>query len=252
MKKIVPTAALVIAIIVAVIWWHSSANAPQGQNLEGLTSQTTQQQAAQKVSHSTSTASFNKNQYSLTDPTSLWVVVNKDRPLNPIDYAPSDLVSVGNGQQMRAAAASAFKQMQSAASVQGLSIYAASGYRSYQTQEAAYGSMVKAYGQAYADSLSARPGYSEHQTGWAVDIGTGSCSLSNCFATTPSGKWVAANAYKYGFLMRYPQDYQNITGYDFESWHFRYIGIALATELHNTGIKTLEQFFGLPDAPNYQ
>ncbi len=236
-KLIVPV--IIVLIIIGVIFWHHNAGAPQYNNRGASPTKAT-------------SATFNKQQYSLTDPTSLWVVVNKLRPLDPIDYAPSDLVSVGNGQEMRAEAASALKSMIAAAGKQGLNLYAASGYRSYDTQVAAYGSMVKAGGVSYADSLSARPGYSEHQTGWAVDLGTGNCSIDNCFANTPAGEWVAANAYKYGFLLRYPKGLTSITGYDWESWHYRYVGVSLATELHNTNTLTLEQFFGLPPAPNYQ
>jgi D-alanyl-D-alanine carboxypeptidase len=77
------------------------------------------------------------------------------------------------------------------------------------------------------------------------------CPLKACFADTDQGKWLAANAYKWGFILRYPNGMTNITGYEFEPWHYRYVGIELATEMHTTGIKTLEQFFGLPAAPDY-
>lgn len=240
MKKIIAWVVIIIVVVIAgLAIFNHPASAPK-------------HNSSTASSSSSQAASFNKKQYSLTDPASPWVVVNKLRPLNPVDYAPSDLVSAGNGQEMRAEAASQLKKMQAAASAEGLNFYAASGYRSYQTQVAAYTSMVNSGGQAYADSLSARPGYSEHQTGWAVDLGTGSCSIDNCFATTPAGQWVSTNAYKFGFLLRYPKGLQSITGYDWESWHYRYIGVELATELHKTGTLTLEQFFNLPPAPNYK
>ena len=195
-------------------------------------------------------AAFDKTKYSLTDPASLWVVVNKQRPLSPQDYAPTDLSAIGNGQLMRAEAAQAFLSLQTAAKSAGYSLVAESGYRSYSTQVSVYNSEVKTYGQAKADSESARPGYSEHQTGWAVDIGTPGC-FEDCFGTKPDSKWLLANAYTYGFVLRYPSDKSDITGYRNEPWHFRYVGTDLAAEMHTQNIETLEEFFGLPAAPNY-
>ncbi len=190
-------------------------------------------------------AGFNKTKYSIDNPASIWIVVNKWRPLNPITYAPSDLVPVGNGQYMRAQAASALLQMFRAASAQGLHLDALSGYRSYQTQTLVYNNEVKNNGQLVADSESARPGHSEHQTGLAVDIGGGGCGIENCFGQTKQGQWVAAHAYMYGFIVRYTASKQAITGYRAEPWHIRYIGVELSTQLHNTHISTLEEFFGL-------
>ncbi|MGH7239808.1 MAG: M15 family metallopeptidase, partial [Candidatus Saccharimonadales bacterium] len=77
------------------------------------------------------------------------------------------------------------------------------------------------------------------------------CNVAQCFANTTEGKWLAANAYLYGFVIRYPKGFENITGYEYEPWHVRYIGKSLSEEMHKTGVKTLEQFFGLPAAPNY-
>jgi D-alanyl-D-alanine carboxypeptidase len=198
------------------------------------------------------TPTFNKKQYSLTDPNSPWVIVNKQHPLDPVSYAPSDLVSIGNGQQMRAEAASALQKLFADATTAGYTLVADSGYRSYTTQVSTYGSIVKAYGQTYADTVSARPGFSEHQTGWAVDIGTGACHVADCFGDTAGGKWAQANAYKYGFLLRYPDTLTSVTGYSHEAWHFRYIGIPLATELHNKNVQTLEQFFDVSGGTTYK
>jgi D-alanyl-D-alanine carboxypeptidase len=195
---------------------------------------------------------FNKKQYSLTDPASPWAIVNKQHPLNPVGYAPTDLTSVGNGQQMRAEAASSLQKMFTDAATAGYTLIADSGYRSYNTQVSTYNSIVKAYGQSYADTVSARPGFSEHQTGWAVDIGTGSCHVQDCFGDTAGGKWTQDNAYKYGFLLRYPQSLTAITGYSNEAWHFRYIGVPLATELHNKNVLTLEQFFNVTGGTIYK
>jgi zinc D-Ala-D-Ala carboxypeptidase len=102
-----------------------------------------------------------------------------------------------------------------------------------------------------SDPTTAPPGRSEHQTGLAIDIGSesGYCSLAECFADTPEGQWLAANAWRFGFLLRYPADKIDITGYTFEPWHYRYIGVDLSTEMHERGVTTLEEFFGLPAAP---
>lgn len=195
--------------------------------------------------------SFDKLAHSLSDPSSIWVVVNKTRPLNPTDYAPSDLVAVGGGQKLRQEAASAFRDLQTAAKSANLSIGALSGYRSYATQVSVYANEVKNFGRVKADAESARPGTSEHQTGWAVDVGGGGCGIEDCFGNTDEGKWLAKHAYEFGFIIRYTTDKQHVTGYRAEPWHIRYIGIELANEMQRSSIATLEEFFGLPAAPDY-
>lgn len=194
---------------------------------------------------------FNKGLYSTSDVTSIWVVVNKQRPLSPVDYAPSDLVSVGGGQRMRSEPATNLTNLINAAAAEGLRVIPMSGYRSYQTQVSVYNNEVNTYGQAVADSQSARPGTSEHQSGLSIDVGGGGCGIEDCFGNTAEGKWVAVNAYKYGFIVRYTEGKQAITGYRAEPWHIRYVGVALATEMQQKGVQTLEEFFGLPAAPNY-
>ncbi len=194
---------------------------------------------------------FDKTKYSYDDPTSIWVVSNKQRPLNPKNYAPSDLVSVGGGQQLRKEAADNLSKLLAGAKTAGLTMSPLSGYRSYNTQVTVYGNEVKANGQAVADSQSARPGYSEHQTGLAIDVGGGGCGIEDCFGDTAAGKWLAANAHAYGFIIRYPEGKQDVTGYRYEPWHIRYIGTDLAAEMHKKGALTLEEFFGLPAAPSY-
>lgn len=188
---------------------------------------------------------FDKTRHSLADASSIWVVANKQRPLEPPRYAPADLVSVGGGQQMRAEPAAALAAMFAAAQAEGLALQPLSGYRSYARQQTVYNNYVSTYGQDEADTFSAKPGHSEHQTGLAIDIGGGGCGIEECFGNTPHGKWVAANAYKYGFIIRYPAGKQDATGYKYEPWHIRYVGIELATEMHNQNILTLEEFFGL-------
>ncbi len=228
-KIIVLIAVILLVIIVVFLLIRGTASAPH--------SQTTN-----KSSQSTA---FDKTARSTTDPASIWVVVNKQRPLNPLTYTPPDLNTVGNGQQLRSEAATALQQMIADAKAQGLIIKPLSGYRSYATQQAVYASEVRLYGQVKADTESAKPGYSEHQTGLAIDVGGGGCGIEDCFGTTAEGKWLAANAYKYGFIVRYRADNQAITGYRAEPWHIRYIGKDLSEELNRTNTTTLEQFFGL-------
>jgi D-alanyl-D-alanine carboxypeptidase len=201
---------------------------------------------------------FNKHALSIDDPNSIWVVVNKLRPLNPRSYGPPDIITVpvahDNPPQMRKVAGDALVQMFAAGKAAGAGgMQIQSAWRPYSTQVRVYAGWVKSLGQAQADRQSARPGYSEHQTGLAVDISPVplECALAACFGTTPQGRWLAANAYKFGFLLRYPADKTAVTGYEYEPWHFRYIGVALATEMHDEHVETLEEFFGLPAAPDY-
>lgn len=237
--------ALVTAILAAIVAFSNRAAAPQGAMSRMQAPPTT------ASTRTTASPAFDKQAYSITDPTSIWVVVNKQHPLNPKSYAPADLVFVGNGQYMRSEAALALGTMLAGAKAAGYTVIPASGYRSYDTQVAVYNNEVKDYGQAVADSESARPGYSEHQTGLAMDLGSGGCSITDCFADTPGGKWVTANAYRYGFILRYPAGTTDITGYRTEAWHFRYVGVPLAIEMHDKGITTLEAFFGISGGTSY-
>jgi len=242
-QYLVIVAAVAVVITAGFIVYHRS-NPPVYPNSKGLITDT--------QTGSIKSANFDKSKYSTTNPASPWVVINKQHPLNPINYAPSDLTSVGNGQQMRSEAATALTHMFADAQAAGYTLVADSGYRSYDYQVSVYGGYVKQWGQTYTDTVSARPGYSEHQTGWAVDIGTGSCHVSDCFGDTPGGKWAQANAYKYGFLWRYQPGLSDITGYNNEAWHFRYVGPLLSNEMHTENIQTLEQFFGIPGGTTYK
>lgn len=221
------------------------------------------QKPEQNQNHPSNAHSFNKTQYSTSDPGSPWVVVNKLRPLNPISYQPDDLTNpniplrldaASEEMHLRKDAAAALQELAAAASKQDVKFMLASGYRSYDFQVDLYHSYVDQQGQAEADKQSARAGYSEHQTGLAADLEPTSrkCEVEECFADTTEGAWLAEHAYQYGFLIRYPKDGQKITGYMYEPWHVRYIGKPLAREMHNKNIATLEEFFGLPAAPTYR
>ena len=198
------------------------------------------------------TASFNKNQYSLSNPSSIWVIVNKQRPLTPLDYKPDDLHNVGFGQKMTNKSAKDLIAMMVAAKKDKVELTFESGYRSYEAQQKAYQSIVNGFSQSVADKESARPGYSEHQTGLAMDFGNDDCKVHDCFTTTKEGKWLATNSYKYGFIMRYPADKQAITGYKEEAWHYRYVGKPLALELHKKRISTLEEYFAIAGGGQYK
>ena len=207
----------------------------------------------------TPSPSFNKQLFSVDDPASIWVVVDKLRPLTPQDYAAPDLVDLSvinaNPSKLRQEAADALAAMFAAyTAASGLKMASQSAYRSYASQVSIYNSNVKRLGQVGADLASARGGFSEHQTGLALDIAASpaNCTLDQCFADTPQGEWLAANSWQYGFILRYPNGYTDVTGYQFEPWHYRYIGVAASTEYHREGATTLEGFFALPAAPDYK
>lgn len=155
---------------------------------------------------------------------------------------------------MRQSAAHALEELFAAAKKHDVNLMISTAYRGYSYQKGLYNGYVKTMGQAAADKSSARPGYSEHQTGLAVDVRASSnkCPVEACFGDMPEGKWLAANAYKYGFLLRYPKDKETVTGYEYEPWHFRYIGTYLSEELHRQGTTTLEEFFGVSGGTTYK
>lgn len=204
---------------------------------------------------------FDKNMFAIDQPGSPWWVVNKKRPL-PAGYVPPDLdvpdVRLRLGRtapQMpfSKSAIPALKEMFDAAASEGVILVFGSGYRSEDLQRQFYSQYVAQDGQANADRYSARPGTSEHQTGLSFDATniTENCHLEICFQDTPEGIWLKNNAYKYGFIVRYPENKEDVTGYQYEPWHLRYVGRELAAELRRTGIQTLEEFFGLPSAASY-
>lgn len=244
---------LFIAAVGGVYFWHGSN--------EQTTSvkQKTRTEAPTEVPPAEDT--FDKTQYSLDDPSSIWVVVNKQRPLEPKTYRPSDLtvpnvplrVPGHETMNVRTETARALESMFAAAKADGIALKLSSGFRSYNYQVNLYNGYVNSQGQAAADTQSARPGYSEHQTGLAADIRPidGACDLEQCFGDMPEGKWIAENAHNYGFIIRYTKTNEAKAGYSYEPWHIRYVGIDLAAEMQRTQADSLETFFGLPPAPSY-
>lgn len=189
----------------------------------------------------------------------IWVVVTKLNALDPIDYWPepqarAEGVDRTSGGHMRADVAVALSQLVAAARDEGAGeIGVNSGFRSYDRQVATYRNYVGQLGQQNADLTSARPGHSEHQTGLAVDVVAcdGGCGSIERFGGTTQSDWVAANAHRFGFIVRYGDGDTATTGYEYEPWHLRFIGTDLATSYVEGGYRTLEDFFGLPSAPEY-
>lgn len=154
------------------------------------------------------------------------LIVNKKYSL-PANYNPG----------VDQTASTALKQLQQAASTAGHNIPLISGFRTYSRQQTLYNNYIARDGQALADTYSARPGHSEHQTGLAFDVG----KLDDNYGSTPAGIWLKENCHKYGFIIRYPKGKESITGYQYEPWHIRYVGVEHATKIMNQNI-TLEEY----------
>lgn len=174
------------------------------------------------------------------------VVVNKNYALTS-DYKPKDLVSVNieflpesteEERYMTKESAKALEELVDAASKEGVYLYGLSGYRSYKTQKNLYEYNVETQGKSYSDKYVAKPGASEHQLGEAMDLATSSGWISE---GCPEANWIANNAYKYGFIVRYESGKEDITGYNYEPWHVRYVGSEMSEKIYNDGI-TLEEF----------
>jgi D-alanyl-D-alanine carboxypeptidase len=206
---------------------------------------------------------FDPPKYSIDEADSIWVVVNKQRQISPLKYQPASLAfpafpkpKVQNpfGLQMRYEVAFGTVELATAMAEAGKgTLILNSGFRTYKNQQGLYNRTRDTRGLTVAEKLSARPGHSEHQLGLAADFsvrGQG-CVIMVCFGKTEAGIWLAENAHEYGFILRYPKGYKPITGFQYEPWHFRYVGIELATEMKTKGIKTLEELWGLESAPDY-
>jgi D-alanyl-D-alanine carboxypeptidase len=161
----------------------------------------------------------------------LRLLVDKKTPL-PSGYEPEDLTELGGGSYLagrsglllRRAAADALEEMAAAAAAEGITLTVSSAYRSFTYQKEVYARNVRQMGQEAADRESARPGYSQHQTGLAADFG----SIDDSFAQTDAGRWILVNAGRFGWSLSFPQGYEEHTGYRWESWHYRYVGRELA------------------------
>ncbi|MDD3173796.1 MAG: M15 family metallopeptidase [Herbinix sp.] len=192
---------------------------------------------------------FYKDIHKITNPDSLNVLVNKFNQFSE-DYIPKDLEKIApyfnpEGLQLRHDARIAFEDMAYEANKEGIHLRAISTYRSYYYQWKVYLNNITPYisieeYRKVRDKVSARPGHSEHQTGLAIDIN----DLEQTFANTPEGKWLTINSFRYGFILRYPKGKEAITGYDYEPWHFRYLGRELAEAVYFSNM-VYDQFYSL-------
>ena len=184
------------------------------------------------------------------DPTDVLILVNKQNkaPTVPVTLVKPNVTptkpSVAENIYMRPEAARALEALFAGAAEDGITLYATSGFRSYATQKAIFDRKAAERGEQAANRSVAKPGYSEHQTGLAMDIegettlGTG---LTASFGESPEGIWVAEHCHEYGFIIRYPEDKTSITGYIYEPWHIRYVGVEAATEITQLGV-TFEEY----------
>ena len=181
-----------------------------------------------------------------SDPDSLLVLVNKYNHL-PKNYSPKDLVNVdgayGNKVPMRSIIKDDFLKLQEAAKKEiNINLMPTTAFRNENFQTTLYNNYVKKDGVLKADKYSARPGYSEHQTGLAIDLKN--TALNNTRLTDDNYNWLSNNAYKYGFIIRFPKEKENITGYQFENWHIRYVGHDIAKIIYDNNL-TLEEYIDL-------
>ena len=192
-----------------------------------------------------------------TDTSTVTYLVNREFPLSE-DFVPESLTTPDvlfpfsdttiDKAKMTAEAGAALALLFDAAYDEaGLTLYGVSAYRSYARQYTIYATNLATRGIAHTNRYSAAPGRSEHQTGLAIDISCASegYGLETTFADTPEGVWVAENAHRFGFILRYPKDKEHITGYNYEPWHIRYVGCDLAGYLYETGL-TLDEYYGVP------
>lgn len=188
----------------------------------------------------------------IAQPEAVAVLVNKHNKL-PDDYNPTDLVYADvrfifkeklDKRKMRKEAAEALKKMFDAADEDNIKLAGVSAYRSHATQTALFDRYVKKDGLEKARTYSALPGTSEHETGLSIDVSgsDGKCAASNCFGGTPEAEWLEKNAHEYGFIIRYPKGKEEITGYQYEPWHIRFVGTEISTEINQTG-QSLEEYF---------
>lgn len=189
---------------------------------------------------------YYEHDISVTDPNNLLVIANKYYKLSST-FVPKGLTSIStkyavdNQRFVIPIVKENYEKMAADMEKLGMTIKAKSAYRSYQTQADLYDDYVKGSGKAAADTFSARAGYSEHQTGMAVDV-KGSNDNYSTFETTKEYRWMKENAYKYGFILRYPSDKTDITGYKFESWHFRYVGNDVAKYIYDHNL-TFDEYY---------
>lgn len=229
---------------------HNASKTDSHQNTN--VSVTVEEKSPEEVQKNTN-ENDNIEQTASNDPNSITVLVNKQYGL-PDNFKPTDLVYPDvpftfsakiDKREMRKEAAAALEQLFSGAKKDGIYLLGVSAYRSYVTQKGLFNSYADKDGEQRAETYSAVPGHSEHETGLAIDVtgGNGKCAAEDCFAGTKEAAWLANHAYEYGFIVRYPKGKESITGYEYEPWHIRYVGKKVAKEIQEKGI-TLEEYTG--------
>lgn len=247
-RRLVPVVAMLLVVIASLVYGYwllikTQQPAPSTPKVPVVSAPQKPQQVMLALPGATPIPPLKEN---YNDNTSLWRVVSKDYPLdNAASYvpelAPASLPSA-YGHQLRPDATAAAAQMFSAAKAAGYDLIVGSGYRSYATQQKLFSDYSAHYGEAQANTFSARAGQSEHQTGLAFDVARADrrCFIDNCFGSLPESTWIANHSYEYGFIVRYPADKTNVTKYQYEPWHLRFVGVDLATALHESGL-TLDE-----------
>ena len=187
---------------------------------------------------------FYENSKQVTNLNKIDILVNKDNYL-PNDYVPDNLVEVTDnydytGKLLVKEAFDNYKEMKKDLENNNLKLRIISAFRSYQYQLELYGKYKEKDGEELADTYSARAGYSEHQTGLSIDVDNTKVYYED-FENTEEFKWMQENSYKYGYILRYPKDKEDITGYKYESWHYRYVGKKIAKYIHDNNI-CLEEY----------
>lgn len=177
------------------------------------------------------------------------LLVNKYYYFDP-EYVPEDLVSLGpeydngTGDKVRPEVYEAFKNMADVAVREGLKLRNNSAYRSYETQQRLYNRYLNANGEKYAEEFSARAGFSEHQAGLALDLGVSTEAVVGKFEDTAEFAWLEQNAHRFGFILRYPANKEHLTGYHYEPWHYRYVGLEAARYIYEHKL-TLEEYYAV-------
>ncbi len=244
---------LLVLIVCGVVVWSTRSSAPhQSQQSSNPDSSTVPKEKVVMVALPGADPIEARTE-DYNEPSSIWVVVNKDLPLSNQQYRPNDLTLLSefsrtdkgtDERSLRSIVVPDFDSMIADAKTAGFDLIIGSGFRPYSLQAFYYNNYVAVSGEEQANKYSAKPGQSEHQTGLAFDITLRSmqCYLDVCFGDTPAGKWIAANAANYGFIVRYPADKTAITKYQYEPWHLRYAGKPLAAALQQSGL-TLDEAY---------
>ncbi len=252
-RKIVASLAGAGLLTASVIWLSGGAPVwPKQSNLQISPPVASDKPDPSPLTFKNTTRVDEEGRQIVTNPADVLVLVNKTRNLPP-DFVPEDLVAPQvrfpftahePRRFMRAAAALALEKLFAGAEADGLRPYALSGFRAFERQYAIFAAQVQRVGESEANRTVARAGQSEHQTGLAMDITSREVgfTLTVDFGATPEGKWLAANAHRFGFIIRYPEGNEHITGYSYEPWHIRYVGAEIAQYLFTHSL-TLEEYF---------